>query len=333
VSRTFSTIAVMIVMSTMISAVVRADELIDTKFMVPTVKAELYLRVRGVDRSNPVILYLHGGPGEMNGPLLFQAYAGPLLEKHFVVAYLHQRHTCMSPEAPLNTLTIGQFIKDVDTVVEYLKDEFNQDAIFLIGHSFGGALGYLYLLEHDENIAKLVSAGGAFSTTSIEINGYETVMKLAIESENQVAVTQLENVGPPPYETLQGGMVWRMVAMSILDARNEGLSKNLNMSEVMSITGIHEFDVGWQKKFMDVAGMMWTELSTIDLVDDVKNIKTPMLLIAGAKDIMVPFSILEAGFTNYGGEKQYIILENSNHMMFADEPELFTRKVIEFFLE
>jgi hypothetical protein len=40
---------------------------------------------------------------------------------------------------------------------------------------------------------------------------------------------------------------------------------------------------------------------------------------------------LEKGYKNYGGEKEYFILENSNHMMFVDEPELFVSKVIEHF--
>ena len=58
---------------------------------------------------------------------------------------------------------------------------------------------------------------------------------------------------------------------------------------------------------------------------------TPMLLITGAKDIMVPFRILEKGYKNYGGEKEHFVLENSNHMMFVDEPGLFVSKVIEYF--
>jgi len=55
-----------------------------------------------------------------------------------------------------------------------------------------------------------------------------------------------------------------------------------------------------------------------------------MLLITGAKDIMVPFRILEKGYKNYGGEKEYFVLEKSNHLMFIDEPDLFVLKVIEF---
>ncbi|MCK4346584.1 MAG: hypothetical protein KAX05_14970 [Bacteroidales bacterium] len=73
------------------------SEGIDKEFHVKSGGTELYIKVRGQDINKPVLLYLHGGPGEANGPLLFQAYAGPELEKHFVVGYLHQRNTCMSP--------------------------------------------------------------------------------------------------------------------------------------------------------------------------------------------------------------------------------------------
>ena len=189
----------------------------------------------------------------------------------------------------------------------------------------------MYLLEHEDNINKFVCAGGAFSTTAIENNGYQTVMEMSKKTDNQQAVKQLENVGPPPYETFQEGIVWRMLAMSLLEEKDEGLAKNLQMSKVISVTGVKNIDPDWQRKSMVVVNTMWKELGTIDFEDKVQSIRTPMLLITGAKDIMVPFRILEKGYKNYGGEKEHVILENSNHMMFVDEPELFVSKVIEYF--
>jgi pimeloyl-ACP methyl ester carboxylesterase len=304
---------------------------IDKEYLVKSDRAKLYLKVRGQDINKPVLLYLHGGPGEANGPLLFQAYPGPELEKYFVVGYLHQRHTCMSPEAPVNTLTTQQFVNDVDHIVTFLKEKFQKDKIFLIGHSFGGSLGYLYLLEHQDNIEKFVSAGGAFACVPMEEKGYQTVMALAKKTDNQGAIQQLKKIGPPPYETLQEGMTWRILGMTILEKMNESITKNLKLSKVMTITGINNFDEAWQQKSMVVAGTMWKELITIDIEDEVKHIDTPLLLIAGAQDILVPFSILKTGYKNYGGEKQYVIFKKSNHFMFIDEPDLFVAKVIEFF--
>jgi pimeloyl-ACP methyl ester carboxylesterase len=304
---------------------------INKKFFVKSGGAELYIKVRGRDITKPVLLYLHGGPGEANGPLLFQAYAGPQLEEHFVVGYLHQRNTCMSPQAPISTLTIKQFVEDVDNMVKFLKKKFRKDKVFLLGHSFGGALGYLYLLEHEKNIKKFVSAGGAFSITSVVNNGYQTVLELSKKANNHDAVNKLNAVGPPPYKTFQEGIVWRKLAMNILEEMNDGISKNLKMSKVLSTTGIECIDPEWQNKSMVIVNAMWKELNTINVEEKVKKIDTPMLLIAGAKDIIVPFNILQKGYKNYGGEKEYLILEKSNHIMFIDEPDIFVKKVIEFF--
>ena len=75
---------------------------------------------------------------------------------------------------------------------------------------------------------------------------------------------------------------------------------------------------------------MWKELRDIEFEDKVKNISTPLLMIAGEKDMMVPFRIMKKGYDNYGGEKEYFILENSNHMMFIDEADLFISRVVSF---
>ena len=113
---------------------------IDEEFFVKSGGQELYIKVRGQNSNNQVLLFLHGGPGELTGPLSFQAYAGPELEKHFVMGYLHQRNTCQSPSVPVETLTVEQFLKDVHNVVEFLREKFNKNEIFLLGHSFGGIL-------------------------------------------------------------------------------------------------------------------------------------------------------------------------------------------------
>jgi len=305
------------------------NEAIDEEFFVKSGGEELYIKVRGQISDNPVLLFLHGGPGELTGPFSFQAYAVPELEKHFVVGYLHQRNTCQSPSVPAETLTVKQFIEDVHNVVEFLREKFNKDKIFLLGHSFGGILGYMYLLEYGDNsnIEKFVSAAGAFSAVSLEENGYKTALELAKKTDNQGALERLEKLGPPPYETIQEGMVWRMLAMRM----DEGMTKNYQLPKVLSVTGFEKIDPEWQKKMMAIAGAMWNELNTVDIEDDVKKISTPVLMIAGAKDFMVPFHLMEKGYHNLGGQKEYFILKNSNHMMFADETDLFVSKVIEFF--
>jgi pimeloyl-ACP methyl ester carboxylesterase len=191
----------------------------------------------------------------------------------------------------------------------------------------------MYLLEYPDNhnVEKFVSAGGAFSATTLEEHGYKAAVELAKKTDNQQVLERLDTLGPPPYETFQQGMVWRMQIMIMLNKMKEGFARNLEMPRVMSITGIEKTDPKWQKKMMEIGSTMWSELNTVDIEEEVKNISIPVLMIAGAKDIMVPFRIMEKGYENLSGEKEYFILENSNHMMFIDEPDLFVSKVVDFF--
>ena len=63
----------------------------------------------------------------------------------------------MSPDVPSETLVLSTYVEDIGNTVEFLKDTFKKDKISLLGHSFGGGLGYLYLLAHQDNIDKFVS--------------------------------------------------------------------------------------------------------------------------------------------------------------------------------
>jgi len=261
---------------------------------------------------------------------LFQAYAGQELETYFVVRYLHQRNTGLSPDVPTKTLTIKQHVDDVDNVVTFLKEKFQKDKIFLIGHSFGGLLGYLYLLEHEDNIEKIVTAGSPFSLITTEMNGYQSVMEILKKEDNHEDIEKLKATGPPPFKKFQDIFVWRKIASSISEKRNEGMTRNIQMSKVNSVTGV-DFNSEWEARTMVIISAMWEELSVIELDANVHNISVPMLAITGAKDMIVPFHVLEKGFNNYGGIKENVILEKSNHFMFIDETDLFVSRVIEFF--
>ena len=71
-----------------------------------------WLLIRGQDVSRPVLLFLHGGPGESN--MWLAHYTMKELEQHFVCVNWDQRGTGRSfrPGPPPETMTIDQFVKD-----------------------------------------------------------------------------------------------------------------------------------------------------------------------------------------------------------------------------
>jgi proline iminopeptidase len=97
--------------------------------------ARLYLELRGDDRTAPVLLWLHGGPGGAERPL-FRYYDGEL-ERRFVVAYWDQRGAGRSfdAQADPHELTVARHLADLAVIVDHLRSETGRARVVLVGHS------------------------------------------------------------------------------------------------------------------------------------------------------------------------------------------------------
>src|SRR5260370_20120213 len=136
---------------------------------VPGSIAEItYLRLGGVDQwvmirgeslANPPLILLHGGPGfsEMR---LFRHFNAPL-EKSFTVVNWDQRGAGKSfdRKIPRSSMTVEQFIADLDELVEAVRKRLRTGKVAIFGHSWGSALGVLYAARFPEKVAAYVGSG------------------------------------------------------------------------------------------------------------------------------------------------------------------------------
>ena len=110
-----------------------------------------WILIRAQDPVKPVLLILHGGPGGAQLPWvdLFQPVA---LEENFTVVHWDQRGAGkpFHAELTMEDLQVGDFVADTLELTDLLRDRFDQDKIFLTGHSWGSALGFLTLMENSE---------------------------------------------------------------------------------------------------------------------------------------------------------------------------------------
>ncbi|MCU0903389.1 MAG: alpha/beta hydrolase [Tabrizicola sp.] len=97
--------------------------------------------IQSVDPANPVLLFLHGGPG-MAEFFMEQDYPTGL-ERHFTMVWWELRGAGMSfsSDIPPETMTMDQMVADTIEVADHLRDRFGQDRILLLGHSWGSYLG------------------------------------------------------------------------------------------------------------------------------------------------------------------------------------------------
>jgi pimeloyl-ACP methyl ester carboxylesterase len=102
-----------------------------------------WIFIRGTDKNNPVLIFLHGGPGE---PMLGMSSSRKLdaeLIKHFTVVHWDQRGSGKSynDDIPIHLMTLDRWVEDCNELIDYLRNKFNTQKVFLVAHSSGTVLG------------------------------------------------------------------------------------------------------------------------------------------------------------------------------------------------
>lgn len=199
-------------------AIRNGDEPITELKVLPVGGVNQWLLIRGRDRSSPVLLFLHGGPGTaMIG--VFRHYQ-KLLENYFVVVQWDQRGAGLSGMEPVDpaSLTREQYVSDGLEVARYLFERFGGKKICLVGHSWGSGLGYIMARRQPE----LFSAFFGINQMSRDNESacYAETMKRAGEEKNEQAIAALEALGPPPYRNV----VSRKISVAKADEGNEDMA-------------------------------------------------------------------------------------------------------------
>jgi pimeloyl-ACP methyl ester carboxylesterase len=157
-----------------------------------------WVMIRGENIANPILVLLHGGPGfpEMR---LFRTF-NAALERHYTVVYWMQRGTSTSFDRrmPASSLTIEQFITDLDELVELLRARFGKEKVVLYGHSWGSVLGILYASRFPDKVAAYVGTGQIGEWAAFESASYPFILAEAESRGHRKAICELRAIGPPP---------------------------------------------------------------------------------------------------------------------------------------
>jgi pimeloyl-ACP methyl ester carboxylesterase len=169
-----------------------------------------WIEVRGENVNNPILLFLHGGPGIAFIPLA-GAFDGAW-EKHFTVVQWDQRgagktYASNNVELQRKTMNVAQMEQDTVEVVNYLRNRFKREKIFVLGHSSGSILGLWLAHEHPELVYAYVGVGQAVNMKQNAEVVYQDALQQAHKSHNEPAVKDLESIAPyPPPDTDLGKM-------------------------------------------------------------------------------------------------------------------------------
>jgi pimeloyl-ACP methyl ester carboxylesterase len=293
-------------------------------------RAKLYLQIRAADRTAPVLLWLHGGPGGAERPL-FRYFNGDL-EQRFVVVYWDQLGAGRSfdPKADPHRLTIARHLADLDTVVDHLRQSLGQNKIVLMGHSWGAALGLLYAHAHPEKVSAFIGVNPLIATLKGQQAEYDFVSAEASRRKDDKVLARLQEIGPPPLK--EGRQV---LAMERLVQRYGGVFHKKPRRTWILVRAIFSGLVTpWEIPRLIHANnvslsAMNTELLSLDLSRSVSTIDVPVLLFVGRYDQHTNAKLAAAYFeTLHAPVKRVLWFEKSAHNIPFEEPDLFNATVV-----
>lgn len=256
------------------------------------------------------------------------------LEQHYTVVYWMQRGTSKSFDRrmPPSSLTIEQFIADLDELVEMLRARFGKEKVVLYGHSWGSVLGVLYASRCPEKVAAYVGTGQIGEWAAFETASYTFVLAEAERRRHRKAIRELRGIGPPPYG------FWDMVVERKWITRFAGILRGMSLWRFIRITlGGPEasiFDLpNILRSQLVTPKVMWQELIGVNLIKTAPALRVPVFFFLGRHDRVVAaetsvayFDVLQAP------SKTLIWFEESGHEPPAEEPDKFNAAMADLVL-
>lgn len=301
-----------------------------------------YIQIRGEDVSNPVMIFIHGGPAS---PMSYvSAYYQKELESKLTIINYDQRGSGRTYFANGNerTVTPELLIEDLDGIVEYAKERFGKENVIIAGHSWGTVLGSIYAKERPENVKCYI---GISQITNL----YENKLNVAR------ALLENDKVSEPADEKALTELVERMKDAEKLDEMSvDDLNKLVSLSakyvacdgEMSGLrqmwTGITSPDMNFDdiKWFMSMTNTKKFFAENSDILDyaffefDIHELSSdyalPVYYIAGEGDYAVSQADAEAYFESISApDKAFYKLPNVGHSMFMDNPKLYCETIKE----
>ncbi|MBS4012234.1 MAG: alpha/beta hydrolase [Bacteroidetes bacterium] len=292
------------------------------------------IMIKGDNKNNPVILYLHGGPGFPLFPFEPTETIMKQLEKNYNIVYWEQRGTGKSWSRRLSSknMNVEQFVQDTKEVIEYTQKITGVDKVFIWGHSWGSSIGALFASRYPEYLHAYISTGQSVNPLKNERLSYEFVYDKAVKENRHSVLRQLSKIDTTAatYKLEDALLIRKWVYRFGGVVRKTNQEKTyINYEEIAAILTASEYSILDRLSMLIYpyysAQKLWSEIKNINLMEQAKEIDVPVYFIVGRYDYIVSHILAEKYFNILDAPrgKELIWFENSAHRPFTEESEKF----------
>jgi pimeloyl-ACP methyl ester carboxylesterase len=288
-----------------------------------------WITIRGWDRDNPVLLFLHGGPGDVTNPWTFALFAP--WEKHFTVVLWDQRGAGrtlrMTGPAVAPTITVARMVQDGIELAEYLRKHLGKEKIIVVAHSFGTILGLGMVRARPELFYAYVGTGQVADETKNYIVAYDELLKKARAVGNQQAIDELSSVGPPPYASGAGYRVqWKWA--NAFEGAGEFLYGTIGLALVAPGNSVQDINDSGDGQALSAERLVPQTMSTGPKELGLE-FSIPMFVIQGAEDFTTPTALARTYLESIKApHKAFVTINGGGHFAVFMHSDQFLQELM-----
>lgn len=291
--------------------------------------------IKGKSDQNPVLLFLHGGPG--NPEYVLAKNQVIELEESFTVCWWEQRGSGMSytSAAVSKNVTLEEMISDTVEVTNYLRKRFNQEKIYIMGHSWGSFLGANVVAKYPEFYTAYLCIGQVtnlkaseklsydYMVRTLKSRGDEKDLKKLTAYDIDELVNNTDRDIPAKY---------LMLRSQILGKLGNGLyHKPPSQFKDVLLPFLQAQEYTLADKYGYLMGALYAlsapiskDLAQMNLMVEIPEITIPIYFFHGKYDRQVSYELSKDYFDMLTApEKHFYTFDHSAHSPFIEEPERF----------
>ncbi|MDH3708353.1 MAG: alpha/beta hydrolase [Cyclobacteriaceae bacterium] len=283
---------------------------------------EQCILIRSHDTRNPILLFLHGGPGM---PMMYLGYKFQRpLEKYFTVVQWDRRgagKTFYHNKPTAESMSTRQLIDDAYALIDTLRTRFEQRQVILVGHSFGTHLGSIMANERPELFSHYISIGQVVDNKKARVLQERFIREQAGLKERVEVITALDSIKNVDFESwlfefggeLKASRSFFPLIWTGVRAPEYKLSEAVAVAKGSSFSSAH-------MKHNVLSGSIYEE---------VMEYQVPVYFLVGRWDYTTPHQLITEYYKHLQApQKELIFFENSAHFPFFEEPDQFCEVVI-----
>lgn len=304
---------------------IKAPNSISTLRQININGTKMEVMIRGVDKQNPIIIFVHGGPGCSEIPYV-RKYQN-LLEEHFTIVHYDQRGSGKSYHffEDYSNLSADLHVEDLLALTDYVKKELSQEKVLLIGHSFGTYIGMKAAAYAPDKFVAYIGIGQVSSNIQSEMDSLEYTLNQAKQAKNKKDIKELQqmsNLIISGEENTPRSLVRKYGGAARLIDDNMDYYKGFFLNPEYNLLDVVRYlrGVSLSQQFL------LAEERKQDITRIVNKLDIPCFFVMGKYDYMTSTKAARTYFDKLiAPEKKFVVFDKSAHYPQFEEKKLFAK--------